>query len=207
MRVRYVGRLAARHLSRGDRALARIVLVPPFPRRYEPSGIGGAQEGSDLLVRDLAEVAVEGADRAEVARGSETHDPIGLALAPRGVLSASAQYWDAREKRASGDGPEASKKALWGRKVRLVRATPAECYPQAQSVCDPQAGTKGPWSKERRAPLSPKLLGEWRAWWPSRNALSCDSTIARGAQFCGPPGARGEHTSLRPWERSDSHGL
>ena len=110
MRVRYVGRLAARHLSRGDRALARIVLVPPFPRRYEPSGIGGAQEGSDLLVRDLAEVAVEGADRAEVARGSETHDPIGLALAPRGVLSASAQYWNAREKKAPGAGPRPAKR-------------------------------------------------------------------------------------------------
>ena len=37
MRVRYVGRLAARHLSRGDRALPRIVLVSPFPRRYELS--------------------------------------------------------------------------------------------------------------------------------------------------------------------------
>ena len=42
--------------------------------------VRGAKERSDLLVRDLAKVAVESADRAEVARGSETHDLIGLAL-------------------------------------------------------------------------------------------------------------------------------
>ena len=169
------------------------------------SGIGGAQEGSDLLVRDLAEVAVEGADRAEVARGSETHDPIGLALAPRGVLSASAQYWDAREKRAPGGGPEASKKALWGRKVRLVRPTPVECYPQTQSACDPQA-LKGADVGEATS-ATPQRDRSGARGRRRRNALSCDSTIARGAQFCGPPGAGANTRACGPWGRNDSHGL
>ena len=108
MRVRYVGRLAARHLSHGDRALARIVLVPPFPRRYELSapdtplcrpGFGFMQfvrAAGKLGVVEREPLADEPSAKITVSHGASRDDamtPTQALAARRRVATSSSETW------------------------------------------------------------------------------------------------------------------